>query len=329
VDNTRSRFGFITIAAAFATLLVISYFGYQDWRQYDASLASASDSRQIQVFNGAVLDRLRDAETSQRGFLLTQKLEYLKTYTAALNQLPADMGELEKLVGRQSDQHERVGRLQSLIAVKLAELQKTIELSRSQGSAAALALVKTDQGQRAMDDIRRVSQEIENAENARRLAARSEFRAKAQRVRFVTLTGAFVLAMLVGIGGAALRSADRQLRQLIAQLDDSKRSVEQARDLLKTTLYSIGDGVITTDRGGAVQIMNTVAERLTGYTEQEACGQNVERVFHIVNESTRNTVENPIRRVLQDGQIVGLANHTLLFQGRAGRFPSTTAAHPS
>jgi len=79
-----------------------------------------------------------------------------------------------------------------------------------------------------------------------------------------------------------------------------------------TTLQSIGDAVISTDKQGKVQFMNTVAERLTGWTSKEAKGKNLTKVFKIINEETRISVENPVEKVLQEGLVVGLANHTLL-----------------
>lgn len=81
---------------------------------------------------------------------------------------------------------------------------------------------------------------------------------------------------------------------------------------LRTTLYSIGDAVISTDEHGKIVIMNLAAERLTGWKESEAKGKPLEKVFKIVNEYTRAKVENPVKKVLRQGIVVGLANHTLL-----------------
>ncbi len=80
----------------------------------------------------------------------------------------------------------------------------------------------------------------------------------------------------------------------------------------RTTLYSIGDAVITTDARGLVREMNPPAERLTGWSEAEARGRPCPEVFRIISESTRLPVESPVTRVLRDGAVVGLANHTLL-----------------
>lgn len=95
------------------------------------------------------------------------------------------------------------------------------------------------------------------------------------------------------------------------------RDVEQQRARMEVTLASIGDGVIVTDAGGAVNFMNSVAESLTGWKAADARGQPLEVVFNILNESTRRRVENPVSRVLREGVVVGLANHTVLI-GKSG-----------
>ena len=89
-------------------------------------------------------------------------------------------------------------------------------------------------------------------------------------------------------------------------------AVFDRRDWLRITLASIGDGVITADRLGRVNYLNPVAEKLTGWSLADAVGQEVEQVFHIINETTRTPVEQPVRKVIERGLTVGLGNHTLL-----------------
>ncbi len=88
-------------------------------------------------------------------------------------------------------------------------------------------------------------------------------------------------------------------------------------ELLRVTLASIGDGVLTTDVRGNVDFLNPVAEALTGWTREEAAGRSLTEVFYIVNQETRAQVENPALRAVREGTIVGLANHTILI-ARAG-----------
>src|SRR6185369_16820152 len=88
----------------------------------------------------------------------------------------------------------------------------------------------------------------------------------------------------------------------------------ERREVNRVTLRSIGDAVITTDTVGHITDLNEVAQSLTGWTRDEALGQPLERVFNIVNEVTRQPVDNPANRALREGVIVGLANHTVLIR---------------
>ena len=92
----------------------------------------------------------------------------------------------------------------------------------------------------------------------------------------------------------------------------SNRELYREKELAQVTLQSIADAVITTDAQGNVEFINPIAEELTGWQASEAKGLPLTRVFHIINEITRNPAENPVDKVLRDGQIAGLANHTAL-----------------
>ncbi len=97
---------------------------------------------------------------------------------------------------------------------------------------------------------------------------------------------------------------------------------------LRVTLSCIGDGIITTDNRGQVTFLNPVAEALTGWSLVDAAGLALETVFHIVNETTRNIVENIASKALREGVIVGLANHTLLIAKDGTERPIDDSAAP-
>jgi PAS domain S-box-containing protein len=102
----------------------------------------------------------------------------------------------------------------------------------------------------------------------------------------------------------------------------------QRREVLRVTLHSIGDAVITTDVDGRITYMNAVAESLTGWTHREAVGQSLDAVFRIVREDTRQPVPNPATKALRDGVVVGLVNHTILLQKGGGECPIDDSAAP-
>ncbi len=97
---------------------------------------------------------------------------------------------------------------------------------------------------------------------------------------------------------------------------------------LRATLYSIGDAVIATDKEGLVAMMNPVAEELTGWKESEALGRPLKEVFHILNEETRTEAEDPVSRVLREGIVIGLGNHTILIARDGTERPIADAGAP-
>jgi PAS domain S-box-containing protein len=107
-----------------------------------------------------------------------------------------------------------------------------------------------------------------------------------------------------------------------------QRRLELERSRLSTTLKSIGDAVIATDEIGNVTFMNGVAEIATGWRLNEAEGLPLEAVFKIVNETSRAPVANPIRKVLEHGTVVGLANHTVLLRRDGTEIPIDDSAAP-
>ncbi len=110
-------------------------------------------------------------------------------------------------------------------------------------------------------------------------------------------------------------------RQMTAKLAEQ-------HDLMRVTLESIGDAVITTDATGNVQWLNPIAERLTGWSSDEAKGRPVTMVFHIVNQETRMPAENPVVTCLVQGKLAGAASHTLLISKYGGEFGIEDSAAP-
>ncbi len=123
----------------------------------------------------------------------------------------------------------------------------------------------------------------------------------------------FTCSLIVGIGEGMRRAQAR---------------ANDRGEVLRVTLSSIGDAVITTDDAGRVTYLNRVAESLTGWTLHDARGRPLDEVFRIINEDTRQTVENPATRALRAGVIVGLANHTLLIAKNGSEHPIDDSAAP-
>ena len=147
------------------------------------------------------------------------------------------------------------------------------------------------------------------------------------RYRGAVVSSFAILAILLTASAIAYGYRHRQalLYKDLYRLEQKQREIQEQ---FRTILYSIGDAVITIDTCGLVKQMNPVAERLTGWSEREAKDLEIETVFNIINEDTRKPVENPQKKVLREGVITGLANHTLLIARNGTEYPIADSAAP-
>ena len=136
------------------------------------------------------------------------------------------------------------------------------------------------------------------------------------------------------VNGHPLLDADEKIEEVIitfidiTELIQTRKSLEKREKWFSTTLNSIGDAVITTDTKGNVTMLNPVAESLTGWNQKEVTGKPLKEIFNIINENTREQVENPVEKVLREGKIVGLANHTFLIAKDGKEIPIDDSASP-
>jgi PAS domain S-box-containing protein len=292
-------------------LFAMGFSSYWQWIQMRDTLAQGLRDRQLLTATDELMSQVKDAETGQRGYLLTGSDEYLAPYTKAAAAIPALLDRVTSAAGVQEPLPAQAKLLRRYVEEKLTELAATVSARRTQGLEAAMKIVATNAGKITMDSIRTLSADMINREselvNQRRVAIETS----AFRSFWLTLAG---LGGLLFVTVFLQRAVDRGIsvrEQLAGDLD-------QAKQRLEVTLMSIGDAVITSDERGRVSRMNPVAERLTGWRLDEAAGQPVEKVFHIVNEETRAPVESPVTQVLRTGAIADLANHTVLL-GRQGQ----------
>jgi PAS domain S-box-containing protein len=136
------------------------------------------------------------------------------------------------------------------------------------------------------------------------------------------------------VSASAVRGSDGDLEFVVnvfRDVTDRRQQDEELRvqrEWFQTALRSIGDAVIATDERGNVTFLNPVAEALTGWSVKESEGKPLAEVFRIMNETTRETTESPVDRVLREGVVVGLANHTILVQKSGGEIAIDDSAAP-
>ncbi len=135
-----------------------------------------------------------------------------------------------------------------------------------------------------------------------------EIRSFRHRLWQAGLLGALSLGLLLCAWSGVLLALKRHLQARRR----AEAALEAEKERLVVTLGSIGDGVITTDTAGKTLFMNPMAEKLTGWPNQEAVGRPLEEIFHPINERTRKRTENPVTKTLRTGKICTLSNNTIL-----------------
>ncbi len=287
--------GYTVAIAVLIIALLITFWNLNSISRIWDALAL---SHEVVVGLDDVLSNLRDAETGQRGYLLTGDERYLEPYAKSHAVVAASIDRLRSLVANNGVRREHLKTAAEAASAKLAELEQTIRLRRDSGFNAALTVVKTDRGRASMDQVRSEIAAMGTEEHATRVRLRDGLQAalKGTTLTF-TFTSVLALVLLFGIHLLSVRS---------------RGQLERHAAWLSTTLRSIGDAVIATDREGRVTFLNPVAETLTGWARDDASGKPLEHIFRITNEITGDPVENPVTRVLREGTVVGLANHTKL-----------------
>jgi PAS domain S-box-containing protein len=160
-------------------------------------------------------------------------------------------------------------------------------------------------------------------------ALASDFFFMASRGSFGTESAADVLGLaLFLIFGLFIAALSQSMRHNQQKAEVVAAALSESRELFLTTLKSIGDAVISTDENGLITFINPVAEALTGWDRKEAMGKPIAEIFNIINEHTREQVESPVAMVLREGNIVGLANNTILLSRDGREIPIDDSGAP-
>ncbi|HSY36755.1 MAG TPA: CHASE3 domain-containing protein [Acidobacteriaceae bacterium] len=316
------RFGVIT---GFVLLLILLLVNALITRHQLADMVShqadVEHTQQVLIAVNQAQSLLKDAETGQRGFLYTNQPSYLEPYNLALTQLPPQLRLLQQLTSGDPTEQAEVAQLRSLTQAKLAELSQTVLLYRTGQPDAARTLVLSDRGRLIMVQIDNLIGKIQLQE-ASLAAART---AAARRSIRNTVLSIYLASLVAAIGLFFLAYF---ITKAIALHDIYARQLEEREEWFRSTLTGLGDAVIATDGSGHVTFLNSMAEKLMGTTLSVARGKYIENVFPIFNETTLKPVDNPVKKVMENGLVIGLANHTVLLNTDGTYVPIEDSAAP-
>ena len=252
-----------------------------------------------------------DQETGLRGYQTTSDPQFLDPYNQAVEAIPI---QLDKLRASNSDPAylAAVNDLEAshdLWEDAFAEPLIASIHAGAQTSDVDLNLL----GKHEMDSVRK-------SIVALAIASRQQRDGYIRRWRYqvrITLSGLIVFAIVIGLviglySRRRLQEVSNAYRQAHDILSLRAEQTFQSEQKLRTTLQSIGDGVITCDAESRIETMNDVAQQLTGWTAAEALGLPLEHVFKIISQTSREPIENPVAKVQRLNSRVTFANHTIL-----------------
>lgn len=302
-------------------VILIAVLSYQNGQARAAATDELLISRRIHELTSQLLATLTDAETGQRGYIITGRNEYLEPYHSAVAAIPEILRKLQEAAIPRPNAHHEVSALAPLVNAKLQELERTIQIRREQGLPSAEEIVKGDRGKVLMDQVRAGCDALETQTERRVTQYSAAAEASADRLNLVSTFGSVVLLGFLGLSAITIFRG-------MARRDALYGEASANAELLRVSLASIGDAVIATDAAALITFVNPVAQQLTGWSDGEAIGMPIQRVMRLVNEVTRAPVDNPLEMALKKGVVVGLENHTVLLAKGGEEIPIDDSGAP-
>ncbi|HWW24227.1 MAG TPA: CHASE3 domain-containing protein [Edaphobacter sp.] len=276
------------------------------------NLIQNSDTRIAQA--ALIAKLIADEESGLRGYETTLDTRFLQPYVEAEARLQTELRRLDEMTGSNPEQKSLIEDLRNEHQTwRDAFAVPVIATVRAGGQSNDVEL--NLRGKSQMDEVRNdINAIIRNDEQRR--AARIQLWHRQVRSMLV---GLIILALSMGIliglfTRSRLHAVSDAYKTSLDVLNRRAAEIFQSEQQLRTTLDSIGDGVVTCDADGRIQMMNPVAQELTGWSQADANGLPLEEVFCIVHEKTRETMENPVSKVKRLNNIVGVTNHTVLIR---------------
>ncbi|WP_342618361.1 PAS domain S-box protein [Rhodoferax sp. GW822-FHT02A01] len=303
------------------------------FKQMEEAARGRGDSAEVLTNANHFLANLNNAESGQRGYILTGEASYLQSYSSAVAALPLDVQALQAGV-QQAAPLAHLSAMAPVLQAKLLELAESIAARQRHDLKTAMLIVETGRGQVLMDAIRAEMGALIQFENTAFQQFDAAYQVRLRNLYIcIVLTGVVAILYALFFVYSLLRNERQRLGDLLhtearsqlqiqsttnAQLLLANAALRESEEKLAVTLASIGDAMIATDAAGAITRLNPTAQTLTGWTQEDALGHPIAEVFCIVNKNTRATVESPVSRALTQGAIQALTNHTVLI-ARDGR----------
>lgn len=236
-----------------------------------------------------VLFNMTEAETAERGFLITDDATYLQSYHGAIERTMTTLARLKKSTAEEGEQQVRIVALHQRVDDRLDELRRAIEAKQAGGFTAAKQSVSTNRGRELMDEMRLLVRDMKDYEQESLRQRAEESRQSANVTHTTDLLGSLMGISLVGLAFFLFRR----------DLANRQRAADALRRLAAIVEFS-NDAILGKSLDGVVVSWNAGAERLYGYTAEEMVGQPVSR---LCPPERYNEVRQNLKRVRQGARI--------------------------
>ncbi|MBW8828359.1 MAG: CHASE3 domain-containing protein [Burkholderiales bacterium] len=261
-------------AVSFLLLLGIGIVAYRGIDSLTRTSHLVTHTHNVLEHIAGLLSQIKDAETGQRGFVITGDEAYLEPYHSAIGSTTKLIKELRDLTADNPNQQKRIDTADSLVAAKLAELKRTIDLRRQAGLEPTIKVVGGGEGKRAMDDLRRVAEQMEHEERELLKQRAEEVEAAAGNSRSTIVFGtAFCLLFVSGAGIVLTRSLTTQIAAAVQHVQRSSTELQSAANQQATGARESSTSMneITTTISELLATSRQIAEsaqRVAGIAEQ-------------------------------------------------------------
>ena len=252
-------------AVGLLALLVVGCLSFINTTNLEKTAGWVTHTHQVLQAKDTVLSFLKDAETGQRGYLITGEQRYLEPYNNASASLTQAIGKLRELTIDNPAQQQRIAALDPLVSAKLQELKQTIDLRTSAGFDAARKVVLTDQGKQVMDNIRVKLGEIDDAERGL-LAQRDKDAASAA----ATTKNAIIVGNLIAILLSALCAffVVRGITRAVAEVVGASSRVASGSEQMSATAQQLSQGA--SEQASSAEETTSSMEQMTSSIQQNA-----------------------------------------------------------
>jgi PAS domain S-box-containing protein len=316
-SGTPGRFFFnriiLLVSLSAVLVLALGVFAYLSLSNLNEGNDWVVHAQRVRYQLSHVQQVLVDMGSGVRRFEMTHDDQAFQEAESAAAALPLELAAMQRIVADDPGLPGLASELVESAHRRESQAKEMIELTRAGDTAAVDALIARGDNLKALDDCRALISRMQESED-RLFNIHSGATAEARNTvafAIISLTALAVL-LLVLVAYVSMRHS--------AQL-------QRVQNDLSTTLRSIGDAVISTDAGGNVRFMNTVAEQLTGWSSTEAQGLPLDQVFRLVREQRSDAVDGPAARATP-GAVVDLASHAVLIGRHVPQCPIEESRAP-